>query len=151
MYWFSNNTSNNFSPVDMKLFSVFKSTLVGLLYYCDLIYHSRNKFSCSTTVKNNMDYFKLNVIKPTKVLGSKPKREKWCKYAPTIMVLLQTGKYVIKTMTAMYIHQNMDHASYKKIQEIEYLESVKRLPNCIPHMTVPWPICLVFKSTCLIY
>ena len=86
----------HFSPGNMQVFSVFKSTLVGLLYYCDLIYHSRNKFSCSTTVKNDMDYFKLNVIKPTKVLGSKPKREKWCKYSPTIMLLRQPGKYVIK-------------------------------------------------------
>ena len=37
----------------------------------------------------------------------------------------------------MYINHNMDHEYYKKIQEIEYLVSVKGLPNCIPHLTVP--------------
>ena len=67
-----------------------------------------------------MDYLKLNVIRPTNVLGSKPKREEeWCKYEPTIVVLHQPGKYGIKTMTEMYIHHNMDHVYQKKIQEIK--------------------------------
>ena len=65
-----------------------------------------------------MDYLKLNVIRHTNVLGSKHIREKWFKYAPSIVVLRQTGKYVIKKITAMYNYQNMDHASHKKIQEI---------------------------------
>ena len=95
------------------------------------------KFSFATTVKNNMDYLKLNVIRTTKVLGSKPKREKWCKYAPTIVVFHQPGKYELKTMTAMYIHHNMDHTYYKKIQEIEYLGIVKGLLCCISHLIVP--------------
>ena len=65
-----------------------------------------------------MDYLKLNVIRHTNVLGSKDIREKWFKYAPSIVVLLQPGKYVIKTITEMHNHQNMYHASHKKIQEI---------------------------------
>ena len=59
----------------MKLFSGFKSTLIEPLEYFDFIEHSRKKFSCATTVNINMDYLNLNVKRPTKVLGSKPKRE----------------------------------------------------------------------------
>ena len=44
----------------------------------------------------------------------------------------------------------MDHASYKKIQEIKDLLVVKLLPSRIPKLTVTFPICLVVKSTCLI-
>ena len=137
VYWVPDDTTNTLSPGAMQLLYVFKSTVIETISYFDLTFHSRKKFSCVIIVKNNMDYLKLNVIRPTDVLGSKTKRERWCKYAPTIVSLRQPGKYVIKTMTAMYNHQNMDNASHKKIQEIEYLESVKRLPNCIPHMTVP--------------
>ena len=75
MYWFPNGTANNFPPGAMQLFSGFKSTLIEPLDYFDFVDLSREKFSYATTVNNNMEYLNINVIRPTQVLGSKPKRE----------------------------------------------------------------------------
>ena len=100
----------------MKLFSVFKSTLVEPLEYFDFIDRAIKKLSCDTTVKNNLYYLKLNLIRTAKIVRSKSKIENWCTYAPIISVLSQPGKYVRKIITTMYIHQKMIHASHKKIQ-----------------------------------
>ena len=69
VYWVPNDTANNISSEAMKLFSGFRINLIEPLEYFDFIDYSRSKFSCATTVNNNMNYLKLNVIRPTKVLG----------------------------------------------------------------------------------
>ena len=116
--WVPNNKNNTFSPVYLKLFFVFKRTLVEPLQYCDFIDHSIKKSSYDTTVKNNMDYLKLKLIKTTQVLVSKPKRENRCTYAPTIAIFFQRVNHVSKIMTSIYIHHNMFRASHKKLQYI---------------------------------
>ena len=52
----------------MKIFYGFKNTLVEPLEYGGFIDHSIKKLSCDTTVEDNMDYLKLNLIIPTNVL-----------------------------------------------------------------------------------
>ena len=74
VYWVPNYTVKNLSLGAMRLLYGLKSTPVEPLAYFDFIDHSRKKFACANTVKNSMDYFKLNVIIPTKVLESKSKR-----------------------------------------------------------------------------
>ena len=86
----------------MKLFSGFKRTLIEILECCDFIDHPRKKLSCDTTVKNNMEYLKLNVIRPNNVLGSKHKRESRCTYAPTIEAFRQPSNYVRKNDRNVY-------------------------------------------------
>ena len=73
-------------PGAMKLLCRFNSTLVEPLEFCNLIYYPRKNVSCATTVINNLDLLKINVIRPTKVLGSKPKIAKQCTYAQNILV-----------------------------------------------------------------
>ena len=53
---------------------------------------------------------KLKLIKPTKVLGSKPERSNWCTYEPTILFSLQSVNNYIKTIVSMYIHHKMGNA-----------------------------------------
>ena len=74
LYWVPGNITIMLSPGYMKLSSSFKITVIEPLEYCGFICHSRNKFSCATTVKSNLDYLKLKVIKTTQVLVSKHTR-----------------------------------------------------------------------------
>ena len=66
------------------------------LEYCDFIDQFSKKFSCDTAVKYNLDYLKLNVIRPKKVLVSKPRGDKWCTCAPTIAFFEQPTNHVRK-------------------------------------------------------
>ena len=146
MYWITNYTSSTMHPVYMKSLSRFKITLVYPLAYFYFIEHSRNKFSCDTTVKNNLYNLKLKVLKPTQVLGYKTNRSNRCTYEPAIVVLCQTCNNSRKMVTLMYIKQNMGHAYHKKIQDMEELGIFKEPLKSIPKMTVTTPICIIDKS-----
>ena len=65
LYWVPNYTTNTLFPVDMKIFYGFNSTSVEILEYYYFIDHYIKELSCATTIKNNLDYLKLKVIKPT--------------------------------------------------------------------------------------
>ena len=99
------------------------------------IENSSNKVSYGTTIKNNLDYLKLKVIKPTQVLGLKPTIENRCASVPTFVIFHYPGNRVKKN-TEMYIHQNMGHSYHKKIQDISDLGFFQRLPKNIPHLAV---------------
>ena len=50
----------------------------------------------------------------------------------------------------MYIHQNIGHASHKKLQDMADLESFQGLTKHIPQLTVPLPICMIYKFIWLV-
>ena len=75
---------------------------------------------------------------------------KSCTYAPTIMNFRQPENYASKTITYIYIHQHMEHASYKKIQDMLDPGIIQVLSKCTPKLTVTFQICMISKETQLV-
>ena len=149
--WVTNYMTNNLYPGSIKLFSGFKITLARPLKYCNFIDHFGKQYSCFAIIKNNLAYLKLKLIKPNQVLGSRSKRANMFTSAPTTTVFYYPGRYAREKMTEMYIHQKMDHESHKKIQQILYHRNFQVMPKSIRQITVPRPICMLDKSTRIIF
>ena len=100
-----------------------------------LLQLSRPQFFCQDNEKNNLDYINLQVINKDQTHLTGPHS--------LISLIIMSMSCSLNTQ---FIHQNIDHASYKRILHMAKIGIYTGLPKSIPKISHPYHAYIIDKG-----
>ena len=112
---------------------MFKRFRCNFLEHCDFVYPQGRSWISPYQTRNNLDYIQLEIVKIN------PHRDKNL-VVPTVCGLS-------KQNISQLIHQRFGHVSITRLKRMARKGLMEGLPENIPELEDPCPICLLTKAT----